>query len=96
MAKGDILEPILELAGRVFFRRADSNSLLDELSWSWFAAMILAGLAFASIKTIVSAMEVELDEELAKKFKNKLRVGLWALRAAILLSLFMFRFATSL
>lgn len=96
LSKGDFFEPIFELATRIFFPRTGSSSILDELSWSWFAALVLIGLAYMSLKAFVSTMEAELDEELAKRFKNRLRVGQWALWGALFLSLFMFRFATSL
>jgi hypothetical protein len=100
VAKGDIFEPIIEFlfefTGRILFPRGGSSSILDELSWSWFAAFVLVGLAHLSIKALVSTIETELDEELAQNLKNRLKVGRWALWAALFLSLFMFRFATSL
>jgi hypothetical protein len=99
VAKGGIFEPIFEAAfeftTRIFFPRVGSSSILDELSWSWLAALVLVGLAHISIKALVSAIDAELNEELAKNFKNRLTVCRWALWGALFLSLFMFRFATS-
>ncbi|MFV2053532.1 hypothetical protein [Aliiroseovarius sp. YM-037] len=99
MAKGDILEPVLdilfEFAVRIFFPRVGSNSILDELSWPWLVVLSLVGLAHISIRALFSAMDGELNEEQVTNFKNKLRVGRWALWGALFLSLFMFRFATS-
>ena len=99
MSKGDIFEPIIELAfeftARIFFPRHGSNSILDELSWSWFAALILIGIAQISIKSLASAMTTHQSEGLSRDFRKRLTLARWALWGALFLSLFMFRFASA-
>jgi hypothetical protein len=100
MAKGDIFEPALEIlfefAARIFLPRAGSSSILDELSWPWLVVLGLVGLTHFSIRSLVSEMDVELNEEQVGRFKNKLRIGRWALWGALFLSLFMSRFANAI
>ena len=100
MAKGDIFEPALEMlfefSARIFLPRVGSSSILDELSWSWLVVLGLVGLTLFSIRSLVSEMDVQLNEEQVGRFKDKLRIGRLALWCALFLSLFMFRFASAI
>ena len=95
MAKGDIFEPIFEFSARIFFPRVGSSSIVDELSWPWFACLILVGAAYISLRTIFSEVEAKLGEDVTEEIRNSSRFCRIALWCVLFLSLFMFRFATS-
>lgn len=50
MPRGDIFEPIFEIAARIFFPRGASSSVWDVVSWPWLISLCLSLIVLAMFK----------------------------------------------
>jgi hypothetical protein len=93
MAKGDILEPLLEGAIRIFFPSRNLDKIIEILSWPWLASLVAFLLIHYSMRKSIDELSAESEEE--KSLKSQFAMCRYAAVFGILLSLAMFRFGNS-
>ena len=70
--------------------------LFEAVSWSWLLPLVLVCFVYLTMKALVSELKIELGKEASEKFAGRWLACRVTLAIVIFISLFMFRFATSI
>ena len=93
MSKGDIFEPLFEVAFRIFVPR-HGGSIADELSWSWLVPMLFTAVSYTTIKKYLQNAKAEQSETSFEVLLQRFRVSRYASWLLLFFSLEMFRFGS--